>query len=62
MCTCIAILEASLWKTLNKAFSTDKCCPHETKFKHYILKRVVLTSITVGILFNVTNFGLKNWL
>ena len=48
MCTCIAILEASLWKTLNNAFSTDKCCPHEIKFKHYTLKRVVSTSITVA--------------
>ena len=38
MCTCTAILEAGLWETLNKAFSTDKCCPHEIKFKHYILK------------------------
>ena len=47
---------------LNKAFLTDKCRPHEIKFKHCILKRVVLTSITVGILFNVTNFGLKSWL
>ena len=62
-CVHVAILEASSWETLNRAFSIDKYCPHEIIQTLHIEASHFNIAITVRILFNVTNFDvLKNWL